>query len=160
MPERFVFKRQAATTLVVAPQRAPAKVIIRRLARKVLKTVGRANFIPRLCSETRLAAPASDEMNDFDLISVTQHRLSPACAAHDFAVEFDGEAFGRERELADECVERERLRQFADFPVDLDAQDFPFQGWWMTRRSSAVKPSRVARTSTAARPFVKRGSHA
>lgn len=99
-------------------------------------------------------------MYDLDLISIPQRRLGPAGAAHDFAVEFDGEAFGRKRELADERIEREFFRQFANFPVDLDAQKFPLQGWWMTRRSSAVKPSRAARTSTAARPFVKRGSHA
>jgi len=99
-------------------------------------------------------------MDDLDLIAVPHQRLGPTCAPHDLAVEFDGDAFGRERELAYEFGERELLRQFANFTVDLNAQNFPLQGWCMTRRSSAVKPSRAARTSTAARPFVKRGSHA
>ena len=107
-----------------------------------------------------VAAAATDEMDDLDLVAFLHYRLSPACASHDLAVEFDGEAFGRESKLTDERVEREFVRQLANFPVDLNAQNIPLQGWWMTRRSSAVKPSSVARTSTAARPFVKRGSHA
>jgi hypothetical protein len=49
---------------------------------------------------------APDEMNDLNLIAILQRRLCPASATHDFAVEFDGEAFGRERELNDEFGER------------------------------------------------------
>ncbi len=67
-------------------------------------------------------------MDDFDFVAVPHDRLRPACAAHDFAVEFYGEAFRRKCELADERVEREFVRQFAYFPVDVDAQNFSPQG--------------------------------
>ena len=106
------------------------------------------------------AASAADEMDDLNSVAFAHLCLRPRGAAHDFAIEFDGDAFGRERELPYEFAERERVRQFANFPVDLNAQKSPLQGWCMTRRNSAVKPSAAARMSTAARPLVKRGSHA
>ena len=106
------------------------------------------------------AASAAHEMYDLHLIALAHRRLRPSGAAHDFAVEFDGEPFGRDREFADQFAERDLFRHLADFPVDLDAQNSSLQGCKMTRRSSAEKPSIAARTSTAARPLVKRGSHA
>ena len=67
-------------------------------------------------------------MDDFDFVAVPHDRLRPACAANDFTVEFDGEAFGRKCELADERVEREFVRQFANFPIDMNAQNFSLSG--------------------------------
>lgn len=49
-------------------------------------------------------------MDDLDLIALAQLRLRPGGAAHDLAVVFDSEPFGRERKLADEIGEREFVR--------------------------------------------------
>jgi hypothetical protein len=45
--------------------------------------------------------PTTDEVNNLDPILIVQHRRTPITATHNFAVEFDRNARGRQLELAD-----------------------------------------------------------
>jgi hypothetical protein len=63
-------------------------------------------------------------MDNLDAVSFGEQGLGPVGAAHDFAVTFYGEAFGRERELFDEVKERLARFDFAAFSIDFDAQEF------------------------------------
>jgi hypothetical protein len=97
-------------------------------------------------------------MDDLDAVAFFERGLLPVGSADDLAVEFNGEAFGREREVLDEFGERDGFGHVALLAVDLDNQKSPplwRQAWWMTRRSSALCPPAVALTRIAARPEVK-----
>ena len=58
-------------------------------------------------------------MHDLDAVVIRQMRLRPVGAAHDFAVEFDGDSFGRELKARDEFAEADFVRQLLSFPVDV-----------------------------------------
>ena len=102
------------------------------------------------------------EMNDLDLIALTDAGLLPVGAADDSLVQLNGEAFGRKREMIDEFGKCDRICHVPRFAVDLDQQVFDLpsnhQAWWMTRRSSALCSLLTALTRMAARPEVKYGS--
>ena len=65
---------------------------------------------------------AADEVDDLDAVAFAERRALPVGAAEDFAVEFDGEALGFERELFDETFDGQPSAGRVLFPVDDDAQ--------------------------------------
>ena len=64
-------------------------------------------------------------MDDLYAVAVGEGRGGPVSAADDIAVEFDGDALGRERELFDEGEQRRPLGQFLRLAVQLYAQAPP-----------------------------------
>ena len=92
------------------------------------------NHRRRLCrgalTATSTSTPASGfataatthKVDNLDAVAFGKRPQRPLGAAHDLAVEFDGEAFGREFELFDERVERAVVGHVARFSVDFDAQ--------------------------------------
>lgn len=67
-------------------------------------------------------------MNYLDAVAFAQRDLRPIGAPHHFAVEFDGETFGRKIELSDESFETYRLRHLARFAVDFNMQFVSLDG--------------------------------
>lgn len=68
--------------------------------------------------------PSADEVNDLKAVAVVDDGLRPVGAADDPSIEFDGEAFGRERQMADELGESDGVWNVARFAVDLYEQVF------------------------------------
>src|SRR5215208_6355738 len=68
---------------------------------------------------------AADEVDDLDAVAVGEGCGGPVGAADDVAVEFDGDAPGRERELFDEGEQRRPFGQFLRLAVQLYAQAPP-----------------------------------
>ncbi len=62
-------------------------------------------------------------MYDLDLILFFNRGLRPCRAAHDFAVTFDCEAFGRKREMTYQSFDSELIGNFARLAVDDDVQN-------------------------------------
>ena len=65
---------------------------------------------------------AANEMNDLDAVALREFDAGPFVAADHLEVEFDGEPFGREREMFDE---REQSRPFVKvfrLAVEFDLQ--------------------------------------
>jgi hypothetical protein len=61
-------------------------------------------------------------MNYLKVVAFGELCAGPVCAAHDFAVEFDGETFGGEREMLYEVAERQAIGYVACLAVDDDVQ--------------------------------------
>jgi hypothetical protein len=61
-------------------------------------------------------------MNDLDAVAFDEAGVRPVGAAHDLAVEFDGQALRRKRKMIDETVEGQMIRHFAHLSVDRDSQ--------------------------------------
>jgi len=61
-------------------------------------------------------------MNNLDAVALCEKSAGPFGAANDRVVEFDGEAFGREREQFEQLREVDAFRHVARFAVDLDVQ--------------------------------------
>jgi hypothetical protein len=73
--------------------------------------------------------PSADEVDNLDAVSLGKFRVRPVGAAHDFAITFNGQARGHERELSDEVVERRAVLNLAAFAVDFDAQGIQTSTW-------------------------------
>lgn len=71
-----------------------------------------------------LIKTSADEMDNLYAVAFGQCGLLPVGAADDFAVAFDRQTFGRERESPDEGKERLARFDFAAFSVDFDAKEF------------------------------------
>jgi hypothetical protein len=61
-------------------------------------------------------------MNDLDAVAFGQGGVRPVGAAHDLAVQFDGQALGREGQMIKELAEGHLLRHFTLLSVDRNAQ--------------------------------------
>jgi hypothetical protein len=66
-------------------------------------------------------------MNNLNSVTVGQNRLRPLVAPNYLLIEFDGDSRRRQRQFADEIVQRRPVPHFAIFTVDLNQQGFGFQ---------------------------------
>ncbi len=72
-----------------------------------------------------LVVSTADEMNNLDLILLFERGARPLCAADDFAVAFDRETFGREREMLYQAFDCEPVWNVAPLAVDRNLQNSP-----------------------------------
>lgn len=87
--------------------------------------VDKANwFCLRITSYTRrrIQSPAADEMNNLYTVAFFQINLLPVGAPDYFAVQFNRQAFGRERQMIDQFSKRNVIGHVARFAVDFDKQ--------------------------------------
>ena len=66
-------------------------------------------------------------MNDLDAVAVGEFYVGPFGAADYFLVEFDGETFGRERELFDEREQGRPVGNVFRLAVEFDLQGRAFK---------------------------------
>ncbi len=67
-------------------------------------------------------APAADEVDDLDPVAFIEHRRVPFPTTDHLAVDFDGDPFGSERELLDECRDGRAFMREVLFTVDDNLQ--------------------------------------
>jgi hypothetical protein len=78
---------------------------------------------------------STDEMDYLQAVAFMENNLRPVRAANDLTVEFDGEAFGSEREPCYEFGKSDGSGHVPRFAIDFDKQFFqtpdsaPFQAW-------------------------------
>ena len=59
-------------------------------------------------------------MNDFECVPVIEARRTVKVARQDLAIELDDNACRTNLELFEQCVDREALRKFAGFTIQMD----------------------------------------
>ena len=72
--------------------------------------------------DTKQKLAAADEVDDLDAVAFRESGGGPVGSSDDVAVEFDGEALGRERQLFDEGEQGCPLGQLLRLTVQLYAQ--------------------------------------
>jgi hypothetical protein len=71
---------------------------------------------------THLASTTTNEVNDLDPILVAQIPRAPFVAAHDDAIQLDGDSRRRQVELGDQLSEGKWTGELSGFTVYVDAQ--------------------------------------
>jgi len=69
-------------------------------------------------------SPAADEVDDLDLISVGHCPIRPVGAFYDLVVVFNGNSLLRQGKMLDQFLDRNIIRQLAEFAVENDGN------WW------------------------------
>jgi hypothetical protein len=66
----------------------------------------------------KLTSAAADEVDDLDAVARREFQLAPTRPTHYFAIDLDGDAFRRERELSYQFGDRRAVLDLTLFTVD------------------------------------------